>query len=211
MISLDQIKELRTLTGAGVNNVRAALEASDGNMEAAIKYLREKGMAKADKRKNKVAANGVLGTYIHANNKVVVVVEVACETDFAAKSPDMIAFANKMALHIAAMNPKYISEKDIPADYIETEKKSMDAELVGKPDEVREKIIKGKLEKMYKDMVLVHQPLFGEDDTTVADALNEAIIKVGEKILITQFHRFAVSESNVDAVLTHHEEEEETE
>lgn len=206
MISLEQIKELRALSGAGVNNVKEALEASNGNMEEAIKYLREKGMAKADKRKDKVAANGVLGTYVHANNKVVVVVELACETDFAAKSPDMLAFANKLALHIAAMSPKYISENDIPADYIETEKKAMEDELFGKPDEVKEKIIAGKLEKMYKDMVLLHQPLFGEDDTSVADALNQVIIKVGEKTLVTQFHKFVVSESNVSAILTNHED-----
>ncbi len=206
MISLDQIKELRALSGAGVNNVREALEATDGNMEAAIKYLREKGMAKADKRKDKVAANGVLGTYIHANNKVVVVVEVACETDFAAKSPDMIAFANKVALHIAAMSPKYISENDIPVDFLETEKKAMEDELVGKPDEVKEKIISGKMEKIYKDIVLLHQPMFGEDGATVNDALNGVIVKVGEKTLITQFHKYTVSENNVDAVLTNNED-----
>lgn len=202
MISLDQIKELRAISGVGVNNVREALEATNGDMEAAMRYLREKGMAKADKRKDRVAVNGVLGTYIHANNKVVVVVEVGCESDFAAKSPDLLTFANKVALHVAAMNPRYVSEGDIPADYLETEKKAMEDDLQGKPDEVKTKIIAGKLEKLYKDIVLVHQPMFGEDGLTVNDALNGLIAKVGEKIIITQFHRFAVSEAPVSALLT---------
>lgn len=202
MISLDQIKELRAISGVGVNNVREALEATNGDMEAAMRYLREKGMAKADKRKDRVAVNGVLGTYIHANNKVVVVVEVGCESDFAAKSPDLLAFANKVALHVAAMNPRYVSEGDIPADYLETEKKAMEDDLQGKPDEVKTKIVAGKLEKLYKDIVLVHQPMFGEDGLTVNDALNGLVAKVGEKIIITQFHRFAVSEAPVSALLT---------
>jgi elongation factor Ts len=202
MISLDQIKELRAISGAGVNNVREALEASGGDMEAAMVYLREKGMAKADKRKDRVAVNGVLGTYIHANHKVVVVVEVGCESDFAAKSEDLLNFANKVALHVAAMNPRYVSEGDIPADYLETEKKTMEDDLQGKPEEVKTKIVAGKLEKLYKDIVLVHQPMFGEDGVTVNDMLNGLVAKIGEKIIITQFHRFAVSEAPISALLT---------
>ncbi|MEP7103515.1 MAG: elongation factor Ts [Candidatus Dojkabacteria bacterium] len=206
-ITLDQIKELRERTGVGVNAVREALESSEGDMDKAVKYLREKGMAKAEKRKGKVASNGIIGTYIHPNKKVVVTVEVACETDFAAKSEDFTKFANDIALHIAATSPKFITVKSINKDILTAEFNAAEQGLDGKPEKIRETIVNGKLEKFYKENVLLKQSLFTDESKTVEDYLNELIAKTGEKVQITQFHKFQVSESNLDANLDAEEEE----
>lgn len=201
MITLDQIKELRQRTGVGVNAVREALEKSEGDMDKAVKYLREKGMAKAEKRKGKVASNGLIGTYVHPNKKVVVVVEVACETDFAAKSEEFGKFASDIALHVAAVSPKYITVKSIDKNILATELSAAEQGLEDKPDNIRKTIIDGKLEKFYKETVLLKQSLFSDESKTVEDYLNELIAKTGEKIQITQFHKYQVSELNVDANL----------
>lgn len=200
-ITLDQIKELRERTGVGVNAVREALEASEGDMNKAVKYLREKGMAKAEKRKGKVASNGIIGTYIHPNKKVVVTVEVACETDFAAKSEEFGKFATDIALHIAAVSPKYISVKSVDKAVLATEFEAAEQGLDGKPENIRKTIVEGKLEKFYKETVLLKQSLFTDETKTVEDYLNELIAKTGEKVQITQFHKFQVSEANIDANL----------
>lgn len=194
MITIEQIKELRALTGAGVGAVREALENSNGDVNEAIKHLRAKGLAKADKRKGKVAEHGILGTYIHSNKKFVVVVEVACETDFAAKSEDMAKFANDLAVHIAAVNPKYISVSSVDKDTLAGELKAAEAGLENKPDEIRKTIIDGKLEKFYKEVVLLKQTLFTDESKTVEDYLNEMLAKIGEKIEVTQFYKFQVGE-----------------
>jgi len=194
MISIDQIKDLRNLTGAGVNSVREALEKSNGDNKEAIKYLREKGLAKAIKRKGNVASNGILGTYIHPNNKVVVVVEVACETDFAAKSEDMLRFAKDVALHIAAVTPKFVSLETIDEDTLASELSLAEQGTDNKPEEIRKTIIEGKLQKFYQETVLLKQKFFSDDSKTIEDYLNEMIIKIGEKIEITQFSKFQVGE-----------------
>ncbi len=194
MVTIDQIKELRNLTGAGVGAVREALETTNGDINEAVKFLRAKGLAKASKRKGKAAEHGVLGTYIHNNNKFVVVVEVACETDFAAKSEDMIKFANDLAVHIAAVNPKYISISSIDKDTLATEVSAAETGLDNKPDEIRKTIITGKLEKFYQEVVLLKQYLFTDETKTVEDYQNEMVAKIGEKIEITQFYKFQVGE-----------------
>jgi|SRR5690606_32289522 len=200
MITIDQIKELRQRTGAGVNAVREALEASNGNIEEAVKYLREKGIAKGEKRKEKTASNGILGTYIHPNNRVVVVVEVACETDFAANSEDMKQFAKDLALHIAAVNPKYIDVNSIDKDVLAEEVRIAEQGLEDKPENIRKTIVDGKLEKFYKETVLMKQNLFTDESKTIEDLLNEMLAKIGEKIEITQFYRFAVGEEVISSV-----------
>ena len=207
MVTLDQIKELRERTGVGVNAVREALEASEGDMTKAVKYLRDKGMAKAEKRKGKVAENGVLGTYIHSNSKVVVVVEVACETDFAAKSADVMKFAQDLALHVAAVSPKFITVKSVSKDMLAGELSAAEQGLENKPENIRKTIIDGKLEKFFKETVMMKQALFTDDSKTVEDYLNELVAKTGEKIQITQFHKFQVGETNVSANLDAEEEE----
>jgi len=194
MITMDQIKELRNQTGAGVNVVREALEHSKGDNAAAIKYLREKGLAKAVKRKGHVAENGILGTYIHSNSKLVVVVEVACETDFAAKSEDMVKFSKDIALHIAAVNPKYISVESIDKDTLAGELSVAEQGTENKPENIRKTIIDGKLQKFYSETVLMKQKLFSDDTKTVEDYLNEMVAKIGEKIEITQFYKIQVGE-----------------
>lgn len=194
MATIDEIKQLRQLSGAGVNVVREALDASNGNMDEAMKYLRAKGMAKAEKRKGKVAEHGTLGTYIHSNNKFVVVVEVACETDFAAKGSDMIKFAKDIALHIAAVNPKYVNVESIDKDTLTNELTAEEKGLEDKPENIRQTIIDGKLQKFYKENVLVKQNFFSDDTKTVEDLLNEMIVKIGEKIEVTYFYKFEVGE-----------------
>lgn len=195
MITVEQIKELRSMTGAGVSSVKEALEHSKGDTDEAIKYLREKGIAKGEKRKDKVAKNGTLGVYIHNNNKLVVVVEVASETDFAANTPEMQKFAKDLALHIAAVNPLYVSVEAIDEATLNNEKEIANSGLEGKPENIKESIINGKLEKFYKETVLLKQDFFVDETKTVEDALNEMVAKIGEKIQITQFYRVKVTES----------------
>lgn len=199
MITLDQVKQLREMTGAGLNAVREALEQANGNQDEAIKILRQKGVAKADKRKERVASNGIIGTYIHPTNRVVIVVEVDCETDFAANSDDMKKFANDMAVQVAAMSPKYIRVEDIESQLIDAEKEVYMKELEGKPENIQETILSGKLEKFYKEIVLLKQDLFVDDSKTVKDYLDEMVAKIGEKIEIVQFARFEVAKETVMA------------
>lgn len=199
MITLDQVKQLREMTGAGLNAVKEALEQANGNQDEAIKILRQKGVAKADKRKERVASNGIIGTYIHPTNRVVIVVEVDCETDFAANSDDMKKFANDMAVQVAAMSPKYIRVEDIESQLIDAEKEVYMKELEGKPENIQETILSGKLEKFYKEIVLLKQDLFVDDSKTVKDYLDEMVAKIGEKIEIVQFARFEVAKETVMA------------
>lgn len=206
MVTIDQIKELRTITGAGVGAVREALETTNGDVTEAIKFLRAKGLAKAGKRKGKVAEHGILGTYIHSNKKFVVVVEVACETDFAAKSEDMNKFASDLAVHIAAVNPKYISVSSIDKDTLANELAAAESGLDNKPDEIRKTIINGKLEKYYQEVVLLKQTLFTDESKTVEDYQNEMVAKIGEKIEITQFYKFQVGEPVVSNTAAPEEE-----
>jgi elongation factor Ts len=182
--TLEEIKNLRQLSGAGVGNVKEALEASEGDLDKAIAYLREKGLAKANKRAGKEIANGYIGKYIHDNGRLVVAVEVGCETDFAANSKEFMDFANKLALHIAASNPRYVAEDRVPANIVDVEKAAFAKDVEGKPAEVAEKILAGKLDKFYAETVLTRQEMFGGNGETVADAMNELVAKIGEKIEI---------------------------
>ncbi len=193
-MELEKIKKLRDMTGAGVGAIKAALADANGDEESALKILRQKGMAKADKRKDRSATNGVLGVYVHANKKVVVVVEVNCETDFAAKSADMIKFANDIALQVAAMNPKFVNIENIDTVTLEAEKDTYIKELEGKPEEVKAKIMEGKMQKLYSEIVLMNQKLFIDDSKTVSDYLNEMVSKIGEKIEVKGFAKFEVSQ-----------------
>lgn len=189
-MSTQLIKELRAKTGAGITAIKEAIEHSGGDVEKAITYLRQKGVAKAEKRAQKEANEGVLATYTHHNQKLVVVVEVNTETDFAAKSEDLQKFANDIAIHIAALDPSFISVESVDPSILEKEKQVFEKELEGKPEEVKNKIIEGKLGKFYQDNVLMKQELFSDSSKTVEDYLNELIAKVGEKIVIRRFYRF---------------------
>lgn len=193
-ITLEQIKELRAQTGAGVGTVKAALEHSKGDIKAAIQYLREQGIAKGAKRAGKQASNGILGTYIHDDNRLVVIVEITSETDFAAKGADMQKFAKDIALHIAAIGPEYVKVEDVPAELVEEEKAVYAKEVAGKPAEIAEKILEGKLQKFYAERVLLKQQLFTDESKKVEDYLNETLAKIGEKVEIARFVRFKLGD-----------------
>lgn len=198
-ITIEQIKELRNQTGAGVGSVKAALEHSKGDMKAAVQYLREQGIAKGVKRAAKAAVNGTLGTYLHGDGKFVVLVEIAAETDFATKGEDLQKFAKDIALHIAAANPEYITTNDIPENIVNDEKAVFQKDVEGKPEDIANKILEGKLEKFYADRVLLKQQLFTDESKKVEDYMNEMLAKVGEKIQITKFVKMKVGQPVVVA------------
>lgn len=195
-ITLEQIKALRKSSGAGVTVVKEALEHSKGDMDKAITYLREKGIAKAAKRADKSAEHGFIAHYIHGDSNIAVLVELNAETDFTARNEKFRELAGELALHIAAANPQYIKVDDIPTEELEKEKsiasKGVDEK---KPEEIREKILEGKLGKFYEEVVLLKQKYVRDDSKTIEDLLNEAITAIGEKIEIGRFCRMEISKS----------------
>lgn len=201
-ITLEMIKDLRNKTGAGITVVKQALEKYDGDPEKALIFLREKGLAKALKRAEKRAANGLIVSYIHGNGSLGVLLELNSETDFAAKSEKFQELAHEIALQIAANNPEYIAIENIPADVMEREKdlaiKDIDPK---KPEQVREKIIEGKLQKYYLDFVLLEQPYFKDESKKIKDLINDYVAVLGEKIEIGRFCRFKLAGSAVSCNL----------
>ena len=196
-VSAAMVKELRDKTGAGIMDCKAALTESDGNIEAAIDFLRKKGIATAKKRAGRVASEGTIQSYIHMGGKIGVMVEVSCETDFVAKNDDFREFAKNIAMHIAATNPVGITPEDVPEDIIEKEKEIYRAQALetGKPENILDKIAEGKLQKYFKENCLLRQPYVRDPDMTVEDLLNETIAKIGESISIRRFCRFQIGES----------------
>ncbi len=196
-ISAAMVKELRDKTGAGIMDCKAALTESDGNIEAAIDFLRKKGIATAKKRAGRAASEGTIQSYIHMGGKIGVMVEVNCETDFVAKNDDFRDFAKNIAMHIAATNPVGIIPEDVPEDIIEKEKDIYRAQALetGKPENILDKIAEGKLRKFFKENCLLQQPYVRDPDMTVEDLLNENIGKIGENITIRRFCRFQIGDS----------------
>ncbi len=195
-ISLDLIKQLRERTAAGFMDCKKALEEAQGDIEKAIDILRKKGLAIAAKRAAKETLEGVVSAYIHSNKKIGVLVEVDCETDFVARTDEFQEFAHNLAMQIAATNPVAISREQVPPEVIEREKKIYEEQLkeAGKPENIIPKIIEGKLEKFYKENVLLEQPFIKNPDLTIQDLLNELMAKTGEKIVIKRFCRFQIGE-----------------
>ena len=196
-ISAAMVKELRDKTGAGIMDCKAALTENDGNIEAAIDFLRKKGIATAKKRAGRTASEGSIQSYIHMGGKIGVMVEVNCETDFVAKNDDFKDFAKNIAMHIAATNPVGITPEDVPEDIIEKEREIYRAQALetGKPENILDKIAEGKLQKFFKENCLLQQPYVRDPDMTVEDLLNENIGKIGENITIRRFCRFQIGES----------------
>ncbi len=190
------IKELRDKTGAGMMDCKNALLESDGNIENAVDYLRKKGMAAAAKRADRVASEGVIQSYIHAGGKLGVLVEVNCETDFAAKTEDFQAFAKNLAMHIAAANPLAVDRESLDPEVIEREEDIYlsQARDMGKPEHILEKITEGKMKKFYSEVCLMEQPYIRDTDITISDLLNELTAKISEKMLIRRFARFQLGE-----------------
>lgn len=191
-ITAQQIAKLRAKTGIGMMECKKALTEAGGDENQAIEILRKKGIAKAEKRAERETKAGIIESYIHSNAKIGVMVEVLAETDFVARNEDFKAFAHDIALHIAAMNPKYIFSDQIPADELEKEKAVLTEEVKasGKPDNIAEKIVEGKLNKYYEEICLLNQAFVKDPEKTVAILLNDLISKIGEKIVISRFCRF---------------------
>jgi len=197
-VTLQQIKELREKTGAGMMDCKEALTASNGNVEQAIIHLRKKGLSDISNRASKTASEGTVGYYIHAGGKIGVMVEINCETDFVAKGEAFQKFAKEVAMHIAATNPRWITRDEVPQKIIDQEKEIMAASLEGKPPQVIDKIVAGKLNKFFKETCLMDQLFVRDSNITITDLLGDLAAQVSEKIVIKRFVRFVVGEGDED-------------
>jgi elongation factor Ts len=195
--SAKDVKTLRDQTGAGMMDCKRALEESSGDIEKAIEILRVKGQAQAAKRGGRAASEGAIQSYIHANGKIGVLVEVDCETDFVARNDDFQAFARDIALHVAAAAPQYVSEDEVPEDVKAAELRIYEEQAQDKPEEVRPKIAEGRLRKWLDEVVLLRQPHVNADKydgRTIEEIRTEFAAKTGENVIIRRFSRFAVGE-----------------
>ncbi len=192
IIMNDLIKQLREQTGAGILEIKEALHESGGDKDKAIELLRKKGSLKAGKKADRIAKEGIVTSYIHPGGRVGVLVELNCETDFVARTEDFQNLAKELALHIAGANPLYISIADVPAEVIEKEKEIYKEEAKGKPAEVVNKMLEGKIAKFYEEVCLLEQPFVKNPDLKVNDLLSHAVNKIGEKVQIRRFSRFVL-------------------
>ncbi|OIO34296.1 MAG: translation elongation factor Ts [Candidatus Omnitrophica bacterium CG1_02_40_15] len=193
-IATDLIKKLREKTNAPMMDCKKALEESSGDMEIATDILRKRGQIVAFKKAGRCAKEGVIGSYIHSNSKIGVLLEVNCETDFVARNEDFKQFVKNVSMHVAATSPSYVSREEVPGHILEREKNVLKESVKNKPENIIEKIVQGKLEKFYSEVCLLDQPFVKDDKITIKDYLNELIGKIGENILIRRFVRFQVGE-----------------
>jgi elongation factor Ts len=193
-ITSQMVKELRDKTNAGMMDCKRALSETEGDLEKAVDLLRQKGLAVAQKRADRATSEGVVECYIHAGNKLGVMVEVGCETDFVAKTDDFMAFARDIAMHIAASNPVAVTREEVPADLIARETDIYKAQALdsGKPENIVDKIVSGKIEKYIAEICLLEQKFVKNPDISIQDLLNELIAKMGENISIKRFARFQI-------------------
>ncbi|UCD33035.1 MAG: translation elongation factor Ts [Desulfobacterales bacterium] len=196
-ISAAMVKKLRDKTGAGIMDCKEALAECDGDENKAFDFLRTKGLATAAKRAGRAMSEGVVQSYIHSDSKLGVLVEINCETDFVAKNDDFKAFAKNIAMHIAATNPLGIRQEDVPEETINKEKEIYRSQVLemGKPENIADKIVAGKLQKYVTDNCLIHQAYVRNPELTIEDLVNEMIAKIGENITIKRFVRFKIGES----------------
>ena len=193
-ITSQMVKELRDKTNAGMMDCKKALTETGGDMEKAVDLLRQKGLAVAAKRSGREAKEGIIEAYIHAGGKLGVMVEVVCETDFVAETDDFKSFARDIAMHIAAINPVAVSREEVPADLIQREKDIFINQAIdsGKPQQIAEKMVTGKMEKYLSEICLLEQKYVKNPELTVQDLLNELILKMGENISIRKFTRYQI-------------------
>jgi elongation factor Ts len=196
-ITAEKVKELRDKTNAGMMDCKKALKETDGDLEKAIVYLREKGLAVARKRADRAASEGVIHSYIHTGGKLGVMLEVNCETDFVAKTPEFNEFAKNLAMQIAAANPMTIGREDLDAEVVEKEKGILMAQAreSGKPENVLEKMVEGRIKKFFGEVCLLEQAYVKNPDMTIQDYLNEMRAKTGENIIIRRFTRYQLGAS----------------
>ncbi len=195
-ITIDMIKELRAKTGMGFMDCKKALEEADGDMEKAYELLRERGAQIADKKASRVAREGLIEAYVHPGGKIGVIVEVNCETDFVARTDVFKQFVHDVALQIAAMAPEYVSKEDIPEEVLEKEKEIYRKQALseGKPENIVERIVEGRLQKFYQEKVLLEQPFIKDEEKTIEEYRREIVAKVGENIVIRRFTRYVLGE-----------------
>jgi elongation factor Ts len=193
-ITAKMVKELREATNAGMMDCKKALAECDGDMDKAADYLRKKGIASAAKKEGRATSQGIIGSYIHMGGKVGVLVEVACETDFVARTDDFQEMVRNIAMHIAAANPLAVSRDEVDGSLVEKEKEIYRAQMreQGKPDNIIDKIVEGKVDKYYSDVVLLEQNYVKDPDMTVEDYLKSVIGKLGENMQIRRFARYQI-------------------
>jgi elongation factor Ts len=197
--SAEQVRELRDRTGAGVMDCKAALQASQGDMQGAVEHLRKKGLADAAKKAHREAKDGVVASYIHPGSKIGVLVEINCETDFVARTDDFQQLVKDVAMQVAAANPSFVSREEVPGAMVEKEREIYRQQMADqkKPPQVVDKIIEGKLEKFYAESCLLEQPFIRDASgkTRLRDLVDQATSKMGERIVVKRFARFQVGES----------------
>ena len=195
-ITTSMIKELRDATSAGVLDCREALEATDGDFEEAVAYLREKGMAEAAQKSDSAASEGIVEAYIHHGSQVGVMLELNCETDFVARTDDFELLAHNLALHIAFAAPDYLTRENVPEDVIEAEKEIYRKRALeeGKPEHIVDRIVEGRMDKFFEQTCLLEQPFIKNEDKTIEDMLNESITAFGENIVVGRYARYEVGE-----------------
>lgn len=195
-VTMEDIKKLRTMTGAGMMDVKKTLEETGGDVERAATLLRERGIAKAAKKADREAKEGFVGSYIHHNGKIATLVEVNCETDFVARNETFQTLARDIAIHIAMANPLYKSRDDVPAEAAEAERTVLteQAKAEGKPENVIAKMVEGRLNKFYAEVCLLEQPFIRDDKKTIEQLLKEAVATMGENIQVGAFYRIAIGE-----------------
>jgi elongation factor Ts len=196
-VSLSLVKELREKTGAGLLDCQKALGETEGDVDRALRLLRERGLAKAAKKSSRAATDGSVGSYIHPGGKIGVLIEVNCETDFVAKTTEFQQLVRDLAMQVAAAAPRYVSRDEVPAAELDAEREiyRAQAKQSGKPDKVIERIIEGQVERFFKDVCLLEQPFVKQSDRTVEEIVKEAIVRFGVNVAVRRFARFQLGET----------------
>lgn len=194
---VELIRDLREKTGAGILECKKAIQESKGDTDKALRLLREKGLARAEKKAIRTATDGVIGSYVHAGGRIGVLVELNCETDFVARTSDFLELAKDVAMQVAASNPSFVSRNEISASVVEEEKSIYRKEAAGsgKPEKVVEKIAEGRMEKYFQEVCLLDQPFIKEPGLSVSDRIKQSIAKLGENVVVRRFVRFELGES----------------
>lgn len=195
-VTMESIKKLRTMTGAGMLDVKNTLEETGGDLDQAAQLLRERGIAKAAKKADRAATEGFVGSYIHHNGKIATLVELNSETDFVARNDQFQELARNLAIHVAMANPRYVSRDQVPENDVTSERKTLLKQALdeGKPENIAEKMVEGRLSKFFSEVVLLEQPYIKDDKKTVEELVKEAIATIGENIKVGNFARIAIGE-----------------
>ena len=196
-MALESVKELREKTGAGLLDCQKALGEASGDVEKAIRLLRERGLAKAAKKSTRQATDGAIGAYIHPGGKIGVLLEVNCETDFVAKTPEFQQLVKDLSMQVAAAAPRYVSREEVPAAELDSEREIYRTQALqsGKPEKVIDRIVEGQVERFYKDVCLLEQPFIKQSDRTVDEIVKEAVVRFGVNVAVRRFARFELGET----------------